>query len=266
MSDSPEDLKNFLVLALEEKKWIRSINGRKMMEYDGLAHRLDNLNSIEVTGILSYKEDCIFIYRIGLYENPSFLLFRIYSIFSKIRLYDPEQQDDILNFFVWLKDMFMPFLARVERYIPDVRNQADMYMLERGIPTIENMLNLFQDHFIKTPLMVFRCILANRVPPKMPMTRFSWNSPITRLAMAKMYGFRCEVSPAMAARVGLTAEALSILLSNVENLSHFQGKPFYGKLLTFSVAQKFLIERLFCPKNWRESSWLVMQLLRRSFR
>jgi hypothetical protein len=236
------------------------------MEYDGLAHRLDNLKSIEVTGILSYNKDCVFIYRIGLYENPSFLLFRIFSIFSMIRLYDPEQQDDILNFFVWLKDMFMPFLARVERYIPDVRNEADMYMLKRGIPTIENMLNLFQDHFSQNPLMVLRCIFANRVPPAMRMTRFSKSDPIIGLSMAKMYGFRCEVSLAMAARVGLTTEALSILLSNVENLSHFQGKPFYGKLLTLSVAQKILIERLFCPKNLREIILLMMQLLRRSFR
>ena len=246
---------------------IWSIDGKRLMERQSLEHDLDNLcNSPEVFWFLKYEGVDPSMFKFGLFNNPSRVAPRICIIFKKIQIELPEQQADLLDFFIWLKDKFLPFLARAEQFVPDVRSQVDEYLRENKVPTIENMLNLFRKHFSEKPLMVLRCILANRVPPKMPMTRISWNSPITGLAMAKMYGFRCEVSPAMAARVGLTAEALSILLSNVEILSQIQGKPFYGKLLTLSVAQKFLIERLFCPKNLRENSLLMMQLLRRSFR
>jgi hypothetical protein len=130
--------------------------------------------------------------------------------------------------------MFMPFLDRAEKYIPDVRNQADRYLLERGIPTIENMLILFQNHFFVKPLMVLRSIFAILSPNWMIKKRFFRNSPITRLALAILHGNRCEVLPVMAARVGFPIEELTMLLSNLDNLSHFQGKPFYGKLLTLA--------------------------------
>ena len=244
---------------------ILSINGQRMMVHQSLEHDLDNLcNSSEVFWFLQYEGIESSMFKFGLFNNPSRVAHRICIIFKKIQIELPEQQADLLNFFIWLKDMFMPFLARAEQFIPDVRSQVDEYLRENKVPTIENMMKILRKHFSQNPLMVLRCIFANRVP-KMGVTRFSRTRPIIGLAMAKMYGFRCEVSPAMAARVGLTTEALSILLSNVENLSHFQGKPFYGKLLTLAVAQNFLIQRLFCPKNLREKSWIVMQLLRRSF-
>jgi hypothetical protein len=236
------------------------------MEHQSLEHDLDNLcNSHVVFLLLKYRGVDPNMIEFGLFKNPSRVADRICSIFKKVKTELPEQQADLLVFFIWLKDKFLPFLAHAEQFVSDVRSKVDKCLRENKVPTIENMLNLFRKHFSKKPLMVLRCILANRVPPAMRMTRYAWNSPIIRLAMAKMYGFCCEVSPAMAARVGLTAEALSILLSNVENLSQIQEKPFYGKLLTLSVAQKFLIKRLFCPKDLGEKSLLMMQLLRRSF-
>jgi hypothetical protein len=237
-----------------------------MMKYQSLQHDMDNLlHSDEVLGILQYHGNLVFIYRRGLFDNPSFLVFRICTIFWKIRLDLPDQQDDTLDFFFWLRDMFMPFLAQAEQYIPDVRQMVDDYMGDRNVPTVENMLSLFRTHFSEKQVMVVRFIFFTQAPKSIiPKTIFG-TRPITGLALAKLHGNRCEVLPIMAARVGFPIEELTMLLSNLENLSRIQGKPFYGKLLTLSIAQNILIDRMFSQKNLREKFLLLMRVLSRSF-
>jgi len=75
------------------------------------------------------------------------LAYRIYSIFGKIRKDMPEQQDDILKFLVWLKDLFVPFLTRAEQFIPDIRRQVDEYLQEQNVPTVQDLVRIFQSHF-----------------------------------------------------------------------------------------------------------------------
>lgn len=251
---------------MANRRFILSLDGTKMIEYQSLQHDMDNLlHSDDVWGILQYHGNLVFIYRRGLFDNPSFLGFRICTIFWKIRLDLPEQQEDILDFFFWLRDMFMPFLARAEKYIPDVRKQVDDYLADRNVPTVGNMLSLFRNHFSEKQVMVVRFIFFTQAPKSIiPKTIFR-TRPITGLALAKLHGNRCEVLPVMAARVGFPIEELTVLLSNLENLSRIQGKQFYGKLLTSSIAQNMLIDRMFSPKNLREKFLLLMRVLSRSF-
>jgi hypothetical protein len=228
---------------------------------------MDNLlNSDEVRGgILQYDGDLVFIYKKGLFDNPSFLVFRIFTIFGKIRLDFPEHQQNIAEFFFWLKDMFLPFLARAEPFIPDISRQVDQYLQERNVPTIENLLNIYQGHIWENLMRVVRCIFVVRVPP--PPSRIPHSNwlprahRITRLAMAQLYGNHFEVSPAMATSVCLTVEQLTILLLNVKQVSQIQGKAFYGKLLTLSVAQNFLIEKLVPDGNLHCKFFILMRLL-----
>jgi hypothetical protein len=56
---------------------ICSIDGTKMMDYQDFKHYMDNLlNSPEIWRILHYDCNLVFIYRKGLFENPSFLAFQ----------------------------------------------------------------------------------------------------------------------------------------------------------------------------------------------
>ena len=109
---------------------------------------MDNLiNSLEVQGIMQYRDNQACFYSFGLFNNPSMLAYRIYSIFGKIRKDMPEQQDDILKFLVWLKDLFVPFLTRAEQFIPDIRRQVDEYLQEQNVPTVQDLVRIFQSHF-----------------------------------------------------------------------------------------------------------------------
>jgi hypothetical protein len=245
-----------------------SIDGQRIMkmEYQSLTHDMVNLlYSDEVRGILEYDGNLVFIYKKGLFDNPSFLAFRIYTIFGKIRLGLPEQQEDILIFFFWLRDMFLPFLARAERFIPDVRSQVDQYLQKRNVRTIANIL----EHVSNSQLSFIRCIFVVRVPP--PPSRITDSNwlprarRITGLAMAQLYENHFEVSPAMAASVCLTVEQLTILLFNLKQYSRNQGKAFYGKLLKLSLAQNFLIERLVPDGNLHCKFFILMRVLMRLF-
>jgi len=57
---------------------ISNIDGKRLMPYQGLSHKLDNLlYSHEVKSFMQYEEKCILIYKMGLFNNPTFLVFRI---------------------------------------------------------------------------------------------------------------------------------------------------------------------------------------------
>lgn len=131
-----------------DSKKILSIDGKKLMPYQGLSHKLDNLlHSHEVNSFLQYEGKSILIYKIGLSNNPTFLIFRIMEIFKLIQLDDENQQDDIHEFFLWLKDIFLPFLEKIEQFMIDVRIQINNYLEERKVPTIEKILEVLSNHF-----------------------------------------------------------------------------------------------------------------------
>jgi hypothetical protein len=250
---------------------IRSIHGDRFLEYQGIQHDLDNLlNSQEVVSILRYSGDLFFIYIKGLFDNPSFLVFRISTIFWKIHTDLPEQQKDILDFFFWLRDKFLPFLARAEQFMPDVRSQVNQYLEERQVPSIENILDILRKHFTMDSSVILCCIFIRKIPESTIQktvfpNRFARANQICKPAMAKLYGIHFEVSPLMAASVGLTVDQLTILLSKLEELSRIQGKPFYGKLLTMSVAQNILVGRLAYRGKMCDMFAILMRVLGRLF-
>lgn len=248
---------------------IPSIRGDCSLEYQGLQHDLDNLlNSQEVMSILEYSGDFSFIYRKGLFDNPSFLLFRISTIFWKIHTDLPEQQKDILNFFFWLRDMLLPFLDRVERFEPNIRSEVVQYLQERNVPPVENILDTLWKHFTVESSVILCCIFIRKIPKSTIQktvfpNRFSRANQICKPAMAKLYGINFEVSPLMAESVDLTVDQLTIILSKLEELSRIQGKPFYGKLLTMSVAQNILVGRLACRGKMCDMFAILMRVLGR---
>lgn len=123
-------------------------DGKKMMPYQGLSHKLYLLlNSHEVKSFLLYEGDLIFIYKFGLFDNPTCLVFRILEIFKMIQWDARDQQDDIREFFLWLKNIFLPFLAKIKQFMVDVRTQVNNYLKERKVPTIERMIENLSKHF-----------------------------------------------------------------------------------------------------------------------
>lgn len=250
---------------------ILSIHGDRFLKYQGLQHDLVNLlNSQEVVSILRYSGDFCFIYRKGLFDNPSFLLFRISSIYRKIHLDLPNQQKEILHFFFWLRDKFLPFLARVERFEPNIRSEVVQYLQERNVPPVENILDALWKHFTVDSSVIICCIFIRKIPESTIQktvfpNRFARANQICKPAMAKLYGIHFEVSLLMAASVGLTVDQLTILLSKLEELSRIQGKPFYGKLLTMSVAQNILVGRLAYRGKMCDMFAILMRVLGRLF-
>ena len=268
MSDRSSGVKFSLDKALGAAKLIWSIDGRRKMEYQSLAHDMDNLlHSIETVRILQYYGNEEVIYRRGLFDNPSLLAFRIYIIFRNVRIDLPEQQEDILNFLFWLLDRFLPFLTRAEQVIPDVRTQVDQYLQERNVPTVQILVQMFQNHFFEKPAIILRCILATITPPSVMRhfvrTRFFNARPVIGPAIAKLQGLPCEVSQAMATRWGMSIEKLGLFFYNLENFSQIQGKSFYGNLLTMSVAKNILIKKLTNGENPHVMFLLLMRILRR---
>jgi hypothetical protein len=263
MSDRRSDIESSLALKLRADEFIWSIDGRRRMVYQSLAHDMDNLlHSLEAQRIVQYDGNESFIYHFGLFGNFSFLAYRICHIFWKIRKDLPDQQEDILNFLFWLLDMFLPFLARAEQFIPNIRREVDEYLQERDVPTVENLVRMFQNHFVAEAAIILRCILATRVDRV--RTRFSVARPVIGPAIAKLQGFHCETSQAMATRVGMTIENLRLFLFNLENFSQIQGKAFYGSLLTMSVAKNILIKKLTNGENPHVMFLLLMRILRRN--
>lgn len=137
-----------IILFMMNSRIILSIDGKSTMTYQGLSHKLDNLlNLPEVNSFLKYEGDSILIYKFGLFNNPTFLVFRIVEIFKMIQLDDRDQQDDIRQFFLWLKNILLPFLAKIEQFMVDVRTQVNNYLEEREVPTIEKILEVLSNHF-----------------------------------------------------------------------------------------------------------------------
>jgi len=268
MSEPSSDIKFSLDKALGGAKIIWSIDGRIKMEYQSLAHDMDNLlHSIETVRILQYYGNEEFIYRRGLFDNPSLLAFRIYIIFRNVRIDLPEQQEDILNFLFWLLDRFLPFLTRAEQVIPNVRAQVDEYLQVRDVPTVQNLVQIFQNHFLKNPAIILSCILATITPPSVMIhlvRKRCFNAlPVIGSAIAKLQGLPCEVSQAKATRWGMSIEKLGLFFYNLENFSQIQGKSFYGNLLTMSVAKNILIKKLTNGENPHVMFLLLMRILHR---
>jgi len=179
-------------------------------------------------------------YRTLLLDKPFDLRNTICNIFLQIRLDDLGQQREIFDFFMWLKDKFMQFLARAEQFLPYVRYQLDSFLRERHAPHLQEMLFTLRNHFIVKPLLLFRFIFVNR--EKCRMRDFSTTGAGYLLSALTIAQLRVE-------RFNLTIDQFRVLLSNVKNfprlyLSKIQRKSFWKRFRAISIAQIFLIRKL----------------------
>ena len=221
----------------QQKKLFRLPDGRHV-EYQGLGHFVSNLQLREVAAICAFRGDIPWIFEKGLFDNPSLVVPRIADIYRLIRLDDPEQQPDIFEFLLWLVETCLPFLDHAEQHMPDVRHQIDSYLSQRRVPPLHEILCCLKNHFFVGPSRVFCCIFL-RNHRGFLQARF-----LAGLAIAQLNWNPCYVSQEMAARFGLTIVQFSGILLRVSMLPQIQGKSFWRKVRTLSIAQKFLIRRL----------------------
>ena len=185
----------------------------------------------EVVSFMGYRGRDVNLVQIGLFRQPTLVVLKIEQIFRMVQLDDPDQQKSICDFFLWLKDIFQPFLAHIKQSMPAVREQVDIFLSKMGCShKILTILNVLREHLTIQPLMMLRMLpipflFQKRLPVKfLKMTR------ITGVAMAHLHGKSCKVSP-------------SITFKNMQLLSLTLRKPFYRYVLTISAAQFYLINR-----------------------
>jgi len=237
-------------------RMIRLPDGR-LVEYQGLAHFVSNLGLNEVVAICNYRGNVSLFFTKGLFDNPSFVVPRIADIWWLIHLDDPEQQRDIFEFLLWLVEKCLPFLDHAEKHMPDVRHQVDTYLATRQCPPLCEILCRLKSHFFVGPSRVFSCIFLNHkgFPPQ---ARF-----LAGLAIAQFNGNLCHVSQEMAARCGLAIVQFSDILLRVRMLPQIQGKSFWRKVRTLSIAQSFLIRKLLMLFKRYNCGLLNFRILRR---
>jgi len=233
----------------EPRNKIRLPDGR-YVEYQGLGHYVSNLGLPEVFGICNYRGDISFFFTKGLFDNPSFVVLRIADIWWLIHLDDPDQQGDIFDFLVWLVETFLPFLAHVEKHILNVRHQVDACLAERRCPPLCEILCRLKSHFFVGPSRVFSCIFL-RNHRGFPQARF-----LAGLAIAQFNGNLCHLSQEMAARFGLA-------IVQFRMLPQIQGKSFWRRVRTLSIAQSFIRKLLVLFKEYNIYGLLNFRILRR---
>ena len=224
------------------------VKGR-LVPYDGFSHRVNNLSSDVVALILQYKGREHDILRMGLFDNPSFLVPRIMSINAVMDLQAPDQQDDILEFFEWLNNMFKPFLAHVQGVIPDVYRQIDSYLIERrpGL-TFEKIMDVLDEHINGShAFCMIRAISLQKTSPSRHCE--NRHKRILGLAIAKLQRNPCMVYCNIGQLLGLPIqfqyeEDLQIRrFSNLGRIFKLHGPSFYGKHLVMTYCH-FVCDRL----------------------
>jgi hypothetical protein len=221
------------------------IQGR-WVNYDSFSHRVLNLGLHEVIMIVLYRGREHRLLRMGLFDNPSLLVPRVWSIFSIMNLEDPSHQEYIFDFFTWLNNKFKPFLAHVQGVIPDVCQEVNSFLSQRrpGL-TLDKILNLLNAHVTGHSLCMIRRISFQLNSPRPnQFRRFSWSNPILGGAMTKLHGNMFIVPLSLARRLGLSVEEAEIRLSNVERIFDIHGQSFRGELLTITASCRFVCCRL----------------------
>lgn len=271
--------------------FFRLPDGRKV-PYDGLEHQVSNLlNLREVTAICAWRDNSPSLLRMGLFQNPSFLVHRICRIYKCIRLHDQEQAGDILKFFLWLLEHFLQFLTHCENHIADVRSQVDGHLLEYDIPPLVRVISQLRDHFNAGDLSQVESYLSERqfpplskiisklrdqfsVVPKRflsciivtltrPIPRASYqreisrNPNLTASAIAHLNWSSYENSHRILRVVVFYQTSLTRNLMSLSHLPLIQGKSFWRKVHVITIAVNFLI-RKFPKSQW---SQIIMRVL-----
>jgi hypothetical protein len=244
----------------EPREKIRLPDRRFVRTITPIAHNLNwLLRSYEIAATCAYRGDSSSLLRMALFENPTFLVNRFCTIYKCIRLHDPEQTQDILKFFLWLLEHFLPFLAHCERFIANVRIQVDIQLIEH-IPPLEEIISTLRDHFSVVPLQILRCMIVTVMRP-IPRVHYqsgiSGNQYLTAVAIAYLRGNGPEVSLKMMSRFGLTFKQLTEIHMYLSHFPRIRGKSFWRKVHVITIAVNFLIRKF--PKSWW--SHIIMRVL-----
>jgi hypothetical protein len=223
---------------------IRGFSGR-LYGYQSVGYYIDTLlNCFEVKRFTEYRGDDASMYEFGLFNNPTFLVFRVAKIFAMIDLNDPVQQEYVWDFFVWLGDTFQPFLDHIEQYIPAVRQEVDTYLVlrfsKKNLSEIQRRLSYHfsAKHLLQIVSFNHGYKQANAwVPPRF-LDHFSpCTGPILGIAMGRIYGNSCERQ--------LGDDEIETCFSNIKLMLKFQGLSLRRKLLTLSVSFSLIRKLLY---------------------
>jgi hypothetical protein len=237
---------------------VRSLgDSRVFFQYASFLYWLDLLLNCPDLNLLyraDYAEivrlnDCGILHACLFYSFESVcLLGKVIETFRKIELDEVNNQEDIARFYCWLRDVFVPFLGRVELVIPDIFTQVNDFFQKGRAPTLEMMLKGLMIHFSEVPLCILRAIFLRNLR-RMHVRKFT-NAEFPRVttfigfAMAKMQGKNLSSWDIEQKDVGLTHYDACIFLKKMRHVGLIQGRLFRGRLLSLSIAQKLLINRL----------------------
>jgi len=190
--------------------------------------------------------------------SPPFLQY-VVNAFRRIKLDDIDGRNQFLTrqFYFWLRDVFIPFLQRVEGVIPDIFVQVDACFKEVGLPVISQIIKKLRNHFSEVPLCIIRSIFfwkwrINGLLYLMPQP--STARIVCCFTLAKLQRQSVHVQSLPSIR---EEDALS-LISKLEYFKCVEGKLLRRKLLALSVAQN-LIKRL--SDSHRHMFFLLMRVL-----
>lgn len=192
------------------------------------------------------------------------LLGKVIETFRKIELDEVNNQEDIARFYCWLRDVFVPFLGRVELVIPDIFTQVNDFFQKGRTPTLEIMLKGLMLHFSEVPLCILRAIFLRNLRTTAEFPRVT---TFIGFAMAKTQGKYLSPWDIEQKNVGLTHYDACIFLEKMRHVGMIQGRLFRRRLLSLSIARKLLIKRLSygSGENRCDTFSLFMRVLSGSF-
>lgn len=209
-------------------------------------------------------------------------LYYIINAYKSINIEDIDvrNQSLILEFCLFMRDNFIPFLQRIEGSFPDIFVQVDAFFKKDKIPVVLDIMGNLRKHFSEVPLCIIRSMFLwkwriNRcvrfsMKPQSPIAQFVCDFTLAKLQrqfipcisalekkLAELQGQLIPCSSALEKKEGLTRNDLLILISKLEHFRCVEGKLLRRRLLGLSVAQN-LIKRL--SDSHRDMFFLLMRV------
>lgn len=182
-----------------------------------------------------------------LYQQPDYspaYLKYVVDAFRRIKLdeHDGRMQFLTHKFYFWLRDVFIPFLQRVEGVIPDIFVQVDSFFKAVGLPVISQIIKKLRNHFSEVPLCIIRSIFLSKwrrnrclhLRHQSSTAHILCGFALASLQMKPVYS---QLLPSLPQKDAL------ILIAKLEYFKCIEGKSLRRRLLGLSVAQD-LIKRL----------------------
>jgi hypothetical protein len=192
------------------------------------------------------------------YSEP-YLTIVVYA-YKRIKLDDIDGRHQFLTlqFYFWLRDVFIPFLQRVEGVIPDIFVQVNAFFKAAGLPVISQIIKKLRNHFSEVPLCIIHSFFFwnwRRNGRLHLMPQSSTADIVRRFTLAKLQRrsfVHVQSLPSIPEKDAL------MLISKLEHFKCVEGKLLRRRLLGLSVAQN-LIKRL--SGSHRDMLFLLMRVL-----